>query len=281
MLLPTMPNITCYIPGSLEQALQRQAQRTQTSLERVVQTALAGYLDAPYHTLFQVSTSGSLVAGVFDGAVTVDDILRHGDFGLGTFAGLDGEMIALDGTAYQVKGNGIVATAAGSAQAPFAVVTRFKGKAPITLGSVRSLDALEAACDQQRLSENVFYALRIDGRFAHVHARAMSPPPPGVGLKAASYAQPEFDWHDVDGTLVGIWSPHFSQAFSAPGYHFHFISADRSQGGHLLACEGSDLTLRVDALDQFHLSLPESESFLKADLSEDTTADLSAAEESH
>jgi acetolactate decarboxylase len=85
-----MPNLTCSIPSSLESALERRREQTGASTTQIVQTALAQYFGTPLHTLFQVSTSGSLVAGVFDGAVTVADIERHGDFGLGTFAGFDG-----------------------------------------------------------------------------------------------------------------------------------------------------------------------------------------------
>jgi acetolactate decarboxylase len=276
-----VPDVTCYIPRSLERALKQRAQRAKTSAEHIVQTALAQYLDAPFHTLFQVSTSGALVAGVFDGVVTVEEILRHGDFGLGTFSGLDGEMVVLDGMAYQVRGNGTVVAGDKGAQAPFAVVTFFAGGAPVMLRAIRSFEELTALCDDLRGTDNMFYALRVDGRFGHVHTRAVSPPIPGAGLKAAADTQPEFDFHDIVGTLVGIWSPPFSKAFSVEGYHFHFISADRSKGGHLLACEGSNLTVRLEPLDRFHLSLPEAESFLKADLTKDPAADLAAAEGSH
>jgi acetolactate decarboxylase len=276
-----VPDLTCSIPGSLAIALERRREQTGASTARIVQTALAQYFETPLHTLFQVSTSGSLVAGVYEGAVTVADIERHGDFGLGTFAGLDGEMVVLDGIAYQVKGDGAVKAAALGAEAPFAVVTFFKGGSAIDIEAISSFEALKAACDKVRRSDNLFYAFRIDGRFRHIHTRAVSPPQAGAGLRQASETQAEFDFFDLDGTLVGIWSPRFSAAFSVPGYHFHFVSADRSKGGHLLLCDGVGLTLRAEALDNFHLVLPESASFLKADLAKDTTADLAAAEESH
>src|ERR1700741_2761378 len=95
------------------------------SLSHIVTAALAQYLNKPIHTLFQVSTSGALVAGIYSGAVSVQSILQHGDFGLGTFANLDGEMVVLEGRAYQVRGNGKVSEAASGVAAPFAVVTRF------------------------------------------------------------------------------------------------------------------------------------------------------------
>ena len=207
-------------------------------VDHLVQTALAQYLGTSFHTLFQVSTSGSLVAGVFDGAVSVEELLRHGDFGLGTLAGLDGEMVVLEGTAYQAKGDGSVHALPGDAKAPFAVVTAFAGEKSRQIGPVSSFEELGTACDPARESENLFYALRVDGHFEHVHTRAVNPAPPGITLAEAARTQPEFHFENVDGTLVGIWSPVFSGAFSVPGYHFHFLSDDRTKSGHLLDCRG-------------------------------------------
>jgi acetolactate decarboxylase len=78
---------------------------------------------------------------------------------------------------------------------------------------------------------------------------------------------------------VGIWAPQFSSALNVAGYHFHFLSEDRMKGGHLLECSGKNLRVRVDRLNDFHLSLPESEEFLRADLSKDTSKDLAIAEQ--
>src|SRR4051794_10814140 len=85
------------IPASLKAALEVEVRRTSQTLSSVVAAALSQYLGVPVHTLFQVSTSGALVTGVYDREVSVRSILEHGDFGLGTFANLDGEMVILDG----------------------------------------------------------------------------------------------------------------------------------------------------------------------------------------
>jgi acetolactate decarboxylase len=49
----------------------------------------------------------------------------------------------------------------------------------------------------------------------------------------------------------------------------------------VLECAGSDLRIRVQRLNEFHLSLPESEEFLRADLSKDTSKELAYAEQVH
>jgi acetolactate decarboxylase len=85
------------------------------------------------------------------------------------------------------------------------------------------LKDIELACDPHRVSENLFYALRVDGVFDTLHARAVHPVPKGSRLLDAAKAQLEFHFDNVEGTLVCLWSPRYSGSFSVPGYHFHFI----------------------------------------------------------
>ena len=276
-----MPLVSADIPKSLRNALDQEIARLRTDESAVVTAALSNYLGIPLHTLFQVSTSGALVAGVFDREVSVRAILAHGDFGLGTFANLDGEMVVLDGRAFQVQGTGRVVEAASDAGAPFAVVTRFAPQVHTDSGPVNSFKDLEECCDRYRSSGNIFYAIRVDGHFRCVRTRAVNPPSPGTRLVDATKAQSEFSFTDIDGTLVGLWSPGFSSAFSVPGYHFHFISNDRDHGGHLLDVQATQLSVRIESLTDFHLALPASEAFLKADLSKNTADELASAEHDH
>lgn len=276
-----MPLVRADIPKSLRIALDKEIARLRTDESAVVTAALSKYLRVPAHTLFQVSTSGALVAGVYDREVSVGSILKHGDFGLGTFANLDGEMVVLDGRAFQVHGTGKVSEATPDAGAPFAVVTRFSPQIHIDSGPIASFHDLEELCDRHRFSGNIFYAIRLDGRFKRVRTRAVNPPQPGTRLVDATKAQTEFTFTDLDGTLVGLWSPGFSNAFSVSGYHFHFISDDRAQGGHLLDVEAGQLHVRIESLTDFHLALPASEAFLKADLSKNTADELAYAEQAH
>jgi acetolactate decarboxylase len=99
-----------------------------------------------------------------------------------------------------------------------------------------------------------------------------------VPLVEAAAVQPEFEFRDVSGTLVGFWTPEYARALNVPGYHLHFVSTDRRQGGHLLQCRGTDLRLRMQREGDFRVALPETEDFLKADLRRDTSADLDKAE---
>jgi acetolactate decarboxylase len=273
-----LSGILCDVPASLVVKLRERSGSSHLSPSHLVRSALAEFLNTPLHTLFQVSTSRALVQGTYSGAVTCETLLAHGDFGLGTFEGLDGEMVVVDGVAYRATASGQVTKAHGESAAPFAVVTRLSPTIEQQLRSVSSFDELEKQCDTYRRSDNLFYAFRIDGAFKNIQTRAVRPPKHHGNLLDAAKAQKEFKFSNIQGTLVGIYSPSFSDAFSVPGYHFHFLSDDRTEGGHLLEVSGDALRLQGEELTDFHLVLPENEEFLKVDLSKDLTADLRKAE---
>ena len=269
------------ISKSLQSALEKLSKETGEPTSQLVSDTLSRCLGIPLHTLFQVSTSGALVQGVYERAVSSNLLLNYGDFGLGTFENLDGEMVVLDGAIYQVRSDGKVTKIVKDVGTPFAVVTHFVADQDQMIENASSFKDLTKICDRYRDSDNLFYAFRIDGHFGHVHTRAMRETLEGLPLAKAAAIQPEFEFTGVDGTLVGIWAPQFSSALNIAGYHFHFLSQDRSKGGHLLECSGKHLRIRVERLNDFHLSLPESEEFLRADLTKDTSTDLAYAEQVH
>ena len=240
-----MASFNCNVPLSLLGDLTRAAAGDE-SVSHIVTAALAQYLNKPIHTLFQVSTSGALVAGIYSGAVSSGLILQHGDFGVGTFENLDGEMVVLDGQVYRIQGNGTVSEAPTDATAPFAVVTRFAPQFDLEIAPADSMNALRARCDACRPSNNIFYAFRLDGRFHHVRTRArQSPKGSHDRLVDAAKVQAEFEFSEIEGTLVGLWSPGFSSAFSIPVTIF--ISSPTTAGMaviswnarlHLCGCAG-------------------------------------------
>jgi acetolactate decarboxylase len=273
--------IACNLPDSLYDTLVERMKTDKASCDHVVSMALSQCLGRPIHTLFQVSTSAALVEGLYQGAVRVSRLLRHGDFGLGTFIDLDGEMVVLEGVCYRVASDGAVTTVEGDRLIPYAVVTRFSVEFAKRSQQVNRFSDLVAVCDGLRSSENVFYAFRVEGKFSFVKTRVMKAVPQGTGLKAASSGQEEFTFEDQEGTLIGLWSPGFAGSFSVPGYHFHFLSADRKRGGHVLECRAVDVTIGGCAMHEMHVSLPETAEFLKADLSRNPSEDLMSAERNH
>jgi len=266
------------LPEPLWAALEEQRRITGEPIAHIVRAALADALQVEHHTLYQVSTSTALVEGIYRGAVTVGQLLEHGDFGLGTFEGLDGEMIVVDGEVFQIRADGAARAAAHAEATPFALVTRFEAEQALAVETCGALPELLAAIDPLRGSENVFYAIRVDGAFDTVHTRAMCRTDEGVPLIEAAAHQPEFHLRGVAGTMVGFWSPPYTRALEVPGYHLHFITAGRDAGGHVLDCAGRDLRVQLQEVRDLRVALPASEEFLKADLTRDPSADLAQAE---
>lgn len=203
------------------------------------------------------------MAGALDGVLSVEHLLEHGDFGLGTFEGLDGEMTIADGRALQAKSDGSVHDAHGRTCA-FACICRFSADGEKRVTGIESIAGLETQFASLRASENAFYALRADGDFSEIHMRAVCRSHAGL-LQAAS-TQTEFECSNISGTIVGVWTPAYAGALNVPGYHLHFVSADRSHVGHVLLCSASSLHLQVQRLNEYHLVLPETPTFASADL---------------
>src|SRR3954471_211281 len=273
-----MPTLTTELYQSLMDALVAHCDATGESVRHFVTQALSDALGLDHATLFQVSTGAALVQGVHDKAVTVGDLRSHGDFGLGTFEGLDGEMMVLDGRFYQAHPDGRLTVAPNSAAVPFAALTTFHALHRSTLTAIGSMQALTASLDRMRRSQNQFFAVRVDGTFSQLHFRVACKVAPGTPLTEATQHQAEFHLAERKGTIVGFWSPPFSRMVAVPGWHLHFLSEDRATGGHLLDCKAMRLEAQVQDIDDLRLAMPETRRFLQADLTRDPTAALDKAE---
>jgi acetolactate decarboxylase len=274
----TNPQLNCTLAAGLWAILQEHSRKTNEPVSHIVSRALAEYLQVSHSTLYQVSTATALVEGIYQGAVRVRTLREHGDLGLGTFENLDGEMVIVDGHFFQARSDGLVKEVDDDVLCPFAVVTHFAPDPAIVMQQCPDLSHLLAQFDQLRHSDNFFFALRAEGQFNYVRTRAMCRTEEGVPLIQAAAVQPEFEFHDVMGTLVGFWTPEYAKTLNVPGYHLHFLSADHKSGGHLLECSGLNLRLQIQREGDYRVALPETEDFVNADLRRDPSADLAKAE---
>ena len=211
-----------------------------------------------HHTLFQTSAIEALLSGNYEGDVSFAELEAYGDFGLGTFDALDGEMIALDGAFYQVKADGRAYDVDERMKTPFAVVTFFEPREIRQLTASTNYTALRARLDELVAADaTTCHAVRVDGHFSYVKTRSVprqhKPCPP---LVEAVRHQPTFEFHEVRGSLVGFRFPEYVGGLNVSGYHFHFITEDRGAGGHLLECEIARGELRVDHESDLNLELP-------------------------
>jgi acetolactate decarboxylase len=230
--------------------------------------------------VYQFSTISALLEGVYDGDVTIADLLRHGDFGLGTFNHLDGEMVILDGVCYRLRADGTASPAAGTDRTPFAAVTTFHSDFEIAIDSRTDRAAVIETIDGRIESPNLIYAVRITGRFAELRTRTvMEQKQPYPPLTHATEEQAETDFTHAAGTVVGFRTPDFEQGISVAGYHLHFLNDQRTGGGHVLDFTLDRGTVAVSGASQLHLSLPTSGAFLGAHLSgPDLTERITKAE---
>ena len=229
--------------------------------------------------LYQVSVIDALMQGAYDGVIPVGEMMRHGDFGLGTFDALDGEMVVLDGTCYRVGMDGTAQPVNGSILVPYADITTFERETVIPGISGSNLSQVTAALDAALPSENYFLAIRIDGTFPAVKARSVprqeKPYPP---LTEAVVHQAVFQWYNVTGTVVGFYSPPYTEGIDVTGYHLHFLSADRSKGGHLLDLAVENTPVSLDMTPRFTVILPETGDFTGMDLSGDLSEETAQVE---
>lgn len=219
--------------------------------------------------IFQTSTMGALLDGVYEGDVTVRELLRHGDFGLGTFNRLDGEMLVLDGVCYQLRGDGSATIADFDELTPFAAVTWFHPDRTIDVSTPQDRAALKARIDEALESTNLMVAVRVTGHFSVIRTRTVTEQhPPYRPFTEATQDQQEVTFTDVTGTLAGFRMPDYEQGISVAGYHSHFIDADRRHGGHTLDYQLVRGTVEIGVRSELHLSLQRTPQFLGAELNQ-------------
>ncbi len=124
-------------------------------------------------TLYQTSTINALMEGVYDGSLTLGELGHHGDFGIGTFNRLEGEMICLDGKIYQVKTDGKAYVQEAATRTPFASVTWFDCDRVVPLKAAANLEEFKKLLDAALPSPNIFYAIKIEGTFDYVKTRSV------------------------------------------------------------------------------------------------------------
>ena len=231
------------------------------------------------HVLFQASTIGALLEGAYDGDLSFAELAQHGDLGLGTLNGLDGEMIALDGEFFRADVDGAINPIAPDAKTPFAVVTRFEPTIDERIDGELDHARLLERLDQMVPGGASSCAIRLDGRFGLVRARSVpAQTPPYRPLTEVVAEQHVFELEDVVGTMLGFRFPAYVEGIEVAGYHLHFISEDRGRGGHVLDSRGSGLRVRIDPSDDLHVELPPRIELADPDLAAATHEAIARAE---
>lgn len=213
--------------------------------------------DAREDELFQVSTIAALSAGSYDGLIDMDDLLDHGDFGLGTFDALDGEMIVLDGTVYRVPADGVPVEVEDSVTTPFAAVTQWEDERAHVFPASMSCADLQTAIDGILDSTDNPYAIKVSTTFSSLTTRSEErQDPPYQPLADVLENQIVFELSDVEATFVGFRLPDYMANSNSAGYHFHTVTEDLTAGGHVLDCQtAGETTVEIDEIESWQVDL--------------------------
>lgn len=228
--------------------------------------------------LYMSSPINALLEGLYRDDITIGTLKTKGDFGIGTFNNLDGELLALDGEFYRMDLDGNAHRANDDVKTPFSTVCHFKPMLSEEVVSHLEWDQFEAQLHRMLPSDNMFYAIHMQGLFRAVRTRSVPWTDNYRPLSDATDHQKVRQFENVCGHLVGFYTPAFVPSVNVPGYHFHFIDDARSAGGHLLSCEPERLDIRLQIFHSMELTLPMTLDYLTASFTRDAVKDLEKAE---
>jgi len=225
--------------------------------------AAPGFKTENTDRVYQYSLFTALANSIYDGTMTAAGVKTKGDMGLGTYNGLDGEMIVNNGKVYQFPANGKVTIPTDKSLVPFTVVKFFKPDFVVETGTVTDYPALKKLAEKQFSSPNYIYALKVTGNFTRIKCGSAEKQelPYEKTLSEAIANRPVFESENIQGTLVGFWFPEYVGGVNIPGFHLHFISADETKAGHVLEFEAANLKIEIDKSSGLEFDLPETEAF--------------------
>ena len=232
-------------------------------------------------TIYQVALLQSLVQGYYDGVLSVDALKEKGDTGLGTFEGVNGEMIVIDGEVYRANSKGDIEKPEGDEMIPFSNVTFFEPDISLDLKDIKDIDALKTELNKVvDENKNMFYMVKVNGEFSYLKAR--SEPKQEKPYKSLDVAlaetQEEFEFENMNGTLVALYCPDYMSDLNTVGWHFHFISDDRSKGGHVLQVSVKEAEAQLDMTPGFKVYMSDEAEFQKMELAKDVDEAIKSAE---
>lgn len=206
--------------------------------------------------LFQYNTLSALMSGLFEGSMTIGELLEHGNLGIGTLDAIDGELIVLDGKAYQAKGDKTITEVSPDVKVPYAAVVFHQAEVIFKQRFEATSQELQDRIETYYDGANLFRSIKIHGTFSKMHVRMIPKAKEGSKFADVATKQPEYTVENVTGTIVGIWTPEMFHGVSVAGYHLHFITDDYTFGGHVMDYVISEGIVEVGPVDQLDQRFP-------------------------
>ncbi len=203
--------------------------------------------------IYQYSTRDILFNKKYDGTLNFARMRKYGNFGLGTFNGLDGEMICIDGNFLKINGDSRIIAVDDKELSPFVTLKFFQIDTTITIKGELNLQETYLRI-AENIDENLMAAISITGKFGYLKGRSIDkqslPYPP---IKEVAASQNVFEFNNVEGTLIGFKFPETMANINFPGFHFHFVTKDRDGGGHVLDFRSEEIKVDIDFCNELKI----------------------------
>jgi len=261
-------NLNISIPRPLAVDLLQVAQQSGHSISKLTEKALVQYLkdERGINSVYLSAPVNAMLKGFYEENTTLGDLKKHGDFGLGTFNNLDGEMVMLDGVIYQLHADGKTYPVDDNVQTPFGCVTFYRPSVVEEIAGTLDFSAFNAILSSLLPSDNMLYAIRVDGLFKQVKVWSVSRQNNYQPLLEDEQNRPVFEYENINGVLAGFYTPKFIRSLNFPGFHLHFLTADREYGGHLQECQTEGVQIGIQFIHRLKLDLPITLDYLTANL---------------
>lgn len=230
--------------------------------------------------IYQTGTINSLLEAVYDGDLSIAELKKHGNFGIGAFNSIDGEMIVHEGICYRANAYGEINIVQNNIKTPFAMVNNFVPEKTFNLTAGNYLE-IEKQIKQEFISDNLIYAIMIKGKFKHLDLRSehCTCRPYKRLIDILPNLQTIFEFHNISGVLIGLWFPKYMGQLNVPGFHFHFIDNDKKVGGHVFGMELESAECELQVLHGFKMELLATPDFYNANLDVTKSSDVAQVEQ--
>ena len=234
-------------------------------------------------TINQVSLLQWLTLGDYYGSKSIKELKELWNIWLGTFDGLNGELIMLDWVVYRGNDKLEIEVPSDDELIPFANVTFFDNDLEYELSDIDSIEELKEELDDKvsELGENRFYFVALSWEFNSIHIRSERKQEEDYKplAEVLRVDQTEKKLDSVEWTIVAFFTPAYMADLNAAWWHFHFVSKDRKTWGHVLDLSIKDASVILDWTDNFKLYLPDWEFFKGLDLTVDQSSDIKEVEQ--
>lgn len=232
------------------------------------------------NNLYTLGVGAGLIGGLYDGSYSYRLLKQHGNFGLGAPDKLDGELVIFEGKVYQTQYTGKTLQVDDKQLTPFAMVNFFHPEKRIIINNGINKESLFHLLDSVLTNVNGLYSIHISGKYSYIKTRAFPPVKEHdhTPLAAMLHLQHFFEFNNASGDLIGYRLPAYMDNTNISGYHFHYLSAQKDAGGHIIDLNADNITIEIDQLDSYTVHVPSNADFEQFDFKKNRAEDIKSVE---